>query len=108
MAKFFGPVGYAETIETSPGVWMDQITERNYSGDIERNTSRWSTSSDSTNDDLNISNQISIIADPFAYQNFHSMKYIEFMGTRWKITSVEVKYPRLILTIGGVYNGQQT
>lgn len=108
MAKFYGSVGYAETVETSPGVWMDQITERKYSGDIERNTSKWTTSSDSTNDDLNISNQISIIADPFAYQKFHSMKYIEFMGTRWKITSVEVKYPRLILTIGGVYNGQQT
>lgn len=108
MAKFYGPVGYAETVEIRPGVWDDQITERIYSGDVIRNTSRWSTSSDSTNDDLNISNQISIVADPFAYQKFHLMKYVEYMGTRWKITSVEVKYPRLILTIGGIYNGGQT
>lgn len=106
MAKFYGVVGYSETSETSPGVWDSVITERTYSGDVIRNTSRWTTSSDSTNDDLNISNQISIIADPYANQNFHSMKYIEFMGTKWKITSVDVQYPRLILTIGGVYNGQ--
>ena len=108
MAKFYGPVGYAETVETSPGVWTEQITIRNYSGELVRNTSRWSTSSDSTNDDLNINNQISIVADPFAYQKFHNMKYIEYMGVKWKITSVEVQRPRLILTIGGVYNGQQT
>ncbi len=108
MAKFYGPVGYAETVETSPGVWTEQITVRNYSGELVRNTSRWSTSSDSTNDDLNINNQVSIVADPFAYQKFHQMKYIEYLGVKWKITSVEVQRPRLILTIGGVYNGQQT
>ena len=105
MAKFYGPIGYAETVEVQTGVWQDQITERNYYGDVIRNISKWSTSSDSTNDDLNINNQISILADPFAYQNFHSMKYVEYLGVKWKITSVEVKYPRLILTVGGVYNG---
>ena len=105
MAKFYGPIGYAETKETTPGVWTDTITERNYAGDVIRNTSRWSSSSTSTNDDLNINNQISIVSDPFANMNFHSMKYVEFMGTKWKITNVEPKYPRLILTIGGVYNG---
>jgi hypothetical protein len=104
MAKFYGVIGYAESVEKSPGVWDDEITERKYSGDVIRNSSRWSTSSNSTNDNLDINNQISIIADPFAYQNFHSMKYIEFMGTKWKITSVEVQYPRLILSMGGVYN----
>lgn len=104
MAKWYGVIGYGETVQTSPGVWEDKITERTYAGDVIRNTSRWSTSSNSTNDDLNINNQISIIADPFAYQNFHSMKYAEFMGTNWKITNVEVQYPRLILTIGGVFN----
>ena len=106
MAKFYGPIGYAESVETKPGVWMDRITERNYSGDALRDGSNWSTTSDSTNDDLNINNQISIIADPFAYQNYHSMKYVEFMGVKWKIKSIEVKYPRLILSIGGVYNGR--
>lgn len=106
MAKWYGVIGYAEEVETAPGVHRNQITEHSYIGDVIRNTNRWSSSSDSTNDDLNINNQVSIIADPFAYQNFHAMKYIEFMGTKWKIVSVEVKYPRLILTIGGVYNGE--
>lgn len=105
MAKWYGVIGYAESVETSPGVHRDQITERNYAGDVIKNTNRWSSSSDSTNDDLNINNQLSILADPFAYQNFHTMKYVEFMGTKWKVLSVEVRYPRLILTIGGVYNG---
>lgn len=105
MAKWFGVIGYAQTVEISPGVYEDKVTEHTYVGDVLKNTNRWASSSDSTNDDLNISNQISIIADPFAYQNFHSMKYVEFMGAKWKIQSVEVKYPRLILSIGGVYNG---
>jgi len=105
MAKFFGPIGYAIPTETRPGVWNDQIEERNYSGDIMRISSRWTTSPDSTNDDLNINNQFSIISDPFALNHFHTMKYIKFMGTVWKITNVEVQYPRLILSVGGVYNG---
>lgn len=106
MAKFYGAIGYIEPVETAPGVWMDQVTERMYSGDLVRNSSRWTTSSDSTNDDLSINNQISIVADPYAYQKFHYIKYVEFMGTKWKVTSVDVQYPRLILSVGGVYNGQ--
>ena len=104
MAKFYGPIGYAIPVETEPGIWDDEITERIYAGDLTRNTSRWSTNPNSTNDDLNISNMISIISDPFANENFHSMKYIGFMGKKWKITNVEIQYPRLKLTVGGVFN----
>lgn len=107
MAKFYGAIGYAVTEETKPGVWMEKITERMYYGDLTRNTRKLQ-STDQLNDDLNIANEISIVADPFANENFHSMKYAEFMGAKWKITSVEVQYPRLILTVGGVYNGEQT
>ena len=106
MAKFYGIVGYANASEARPGVYKDEFIERTYSGNLLRNSSRWTSSSDSTIDELNISNQISILADPYANENFHSMKYVEFMGTRWKITNVEVQYPRLILTVGGVYNGK--
>lgn len=105
MAKFYGSVGYADTVETAPGVWEEGITERMYFGDLTRNTRRLQ-SSDTLNDDINVANEISIVADPFAYQNFHKMRYVSFMGSKWKITNVEVQYPRLILTIGGVYNGQ--
>ncbi len=107
MAKFYGSIGYAVTEETTPGVWEEKITERMYYGDLIRNTKKLQ-STDQLNDNINIANEISILADPFAYDNFHSMKYVSFMGAKWKITSVEVQYPRLILTIGGVYNGEQT
>ena len=103
MAKYYGIIGYAEAVETAPGVWKEQITERNYYGDVIRNTRRLQ-SANQLNDNVNVSNEISIVADPFAYQNFHSMRYVEFMGTKWKITNVEVQYPRLILELGGVYN----
>lgn len=104
MAKFYGNIGYADTVETSPGVWEEKIIEYPYYGDLVRNT-RQLKSSDTLNDDINISNEISIIADPFAYQNFYRIRYVSFMGTKWKISNVEVRYPRLILSVGGVYNG---
>lgn len=105
MAKFFGPIGFAAPVETRPGVWKDRIEEHNYRGDVVRLSSRWTASSDSVNDDLTLNNQISIVADPFARNHLHTMKYVGYMGTNWKITNIEVQYPRLILTIGGVYNG---
>lgn len=106
MAKFFGSIGFAEQqTETSPGVWEESIIEREYYGDLIRNIRRLQ-SGDKVNDDVNVTNEISIVSDPFANENFHSMRYVEFMGAKWKITSVEVQYPRLILTIGGVYNGK--
>ena len=105
MAKFFGKIGYAELIETRPGVWDERITEKEYYGDLVRNTRRLQ-NSEYLNDDINITNEISIVADPFANQNFHAMRYVEFMGSKWKISNVEVQYPRLILTTGGVYNEQ--
>lgn len=105
MAKFYGKIGYASTVETKPGVYEEQIVERSYYGDLIRNTRRLQ-SADQVNNDINISNEISIVADPYATNNFHTMRYAVFMGTKWKISNVEVSYPRLILTLGGVYNGQ--
>lgn len=104
MAKFYGSVGYSETVETAPGVYTYRIIERDHYGDLLRNMSRWQ-AGNSLNDDLTINNQISIVADQYAYENFQSMKYVKFMGAKWKITNVEVQRPRLILSVGGVYNG---
>ena len=103
MAKFYGKVGYADTSETAPGVWTEVITEREYYGDVLR-ISRRLQSTDQLNDDIIIDNEFSIISDPFAQQNFHTMRYIEWMGVKWKITKVNVQSPRLILSVGGVYN----
>ena len=103
MAKFYGAIGYGISEETTPGVWEEKIVERCYYGDLVRNTRRMQ-NSEYLNDNINISNEISIIADPYANENFHLMRYVTFMGTKWKINSVEVQYPRLILSIGDVYN----
>lgn len=103
MAKFYGNIGYIETVEVEPGIWEEKLTVRPYYGDLTRNTSRFQ-SSGGVNDDINISNNISIVADPYANENFQHMRYAEFMGAKWKITNVEIQYPRIILTIGGVYN----
>ena len=105
MSKWFGKIGYAETVETAPGVWEEQITVREYYGDLTRNTRRLQTA-DKVNDDLNINNELRIVSDPYAINHFHTMRYAEFMGTKWKITNVEVQFPRLVLSLGGVYNGQ--
>lgn len=104
MAKFYGIIGYVNSVEIRPGAWKEQVTERTYYGDVTRNSRRLQ-SSDKVNDDVVINNEISIVADPYAINNFHSMRYVEFMGAKWKVSNVEVKYPRLILTLGGLYNG---
>ena len=105
MAKWFGAIGFAETVETVPGVSVEKIVERNYYGDLIRNK-RLLQNAGQVNDNINVANEISIVADPFANNNFHSMRYAEFMGAKWKILTVEPKPPRLILTLGGLYNGQ--
>lgn len=104
MAKFCGVIGFVKTVETEPGVWEEVVTTRLYYGDLTRNTRRLQ-SADQLNDDINIANEVSILADPYANENFHSMRYVEFMGAKWKVSNVEVQYPRLILTLGGVWNG---
>ena len=105
MAKFYGKIGYAVTVEKRPGVFVEEITERPYRGELTRNVRKLQSTSE-VNSGIDIANDISIIADPYANSNFHAMRYVEFMGTKWRVSSVEVQYPRLILTIGGEYHGQ--
>lgn len=106
MGKWFGKIGYSVTTETEPGIWESQITEREYFGDITSDRRKRQNSGE-VNDTVNLANVISILADPFAYQNCSNMIYAEIMGAKWKITEIEQQYPRLILTVGGVYNGEQ-
>lgn len=104
MAKWFGKIGYVTHVQSAPSVWKNKETVREYFGDVIRNTSGWRSNTDSTNDDLTIDVQISIVADQFAYQHFSSMKWIELYDAKWKIIKVEPKHPRLILTVGGLCN----
>lgn len=106
MAKWYGVIAFADTVKTAPGVWKKQITKRNYYGEVTRSNRRLQ-SADQINDNITLANDISIISDPFANENFRSILYVEIMGTKWKVSNVEIQYPRLILTTGGIYNGEQ-
>ena len=110
MAKFYGKIGFIKTEELydggePTGRFKVRTIERNYSGDILRNNRRWSESTEKVTDDISIDNQFSILADSFMIENVSYLKYITYFGAKWKITNVDVQYPRLILTTGGVWNG---
>lgn len=106
MARFSGEVGYGESVENPPssGVWEDLITEIPYFGDVIRNTRKLE-SGESLNNDITVGNSISIVADQYAIEHFFQIKYVRWAGVVWKVDSVEVRSPRLILTLGSVYNG---
>lgn len=104
MAKWYGVIGYVEQVQTAPGVWTEEPVERKYFGDIIQ-MSLMHQSAGQVNDNINISNTFSIIADPYADAHLGSMRYLIYKGTKWKITNIKDQYPRLLLTVGGVYNG---
>ena len=103
MAKYSGVIGFGTTVETKPGVYKNIFIERQVFGDIYKDTKR-SDKTEHLNDDISVNNIISFLADPYAHQHFHLIKYASYSGIRWKVTSVAVEFPRLLLTLGGVYN----
>jgi hypothetical protein len=109
MAKFYGEIGYGESVEkpSGSGVFVDSITEVAYYGDVIRNTRKLA-SGESLNDDISVGNSISIVADEYATQHFFAIRYIRWEGVLWTVSSVEVQSPRLILALGSVYNGPTT
>lgn len=105
MARFCGLVAFGTTVETVPGVWQDVIIERKYYGDVLRDTRRMDFT-DKVNANIQSSNSFSILADPYAHENFMNIRYVKWMNSNWMVQTVEVKRPRLILHIGGIYNGE--
>ena len=104
MTRFSGKVGYGVTVETAPGVHEDQIVEYIYFGDVVR-TSVAFRAGESVNNDLSVGNSISIVADAFANEHIFAVRYVEWAGTLWAVSEVEVQAPRLRLRLVGVYNG---
>lgn len=104
MARFCGLIGYGQSEETAPGVWEDTITERQYRGDVVRNTRKLQ-EGESLNNDLSVGNSISVVADAYANEHFFAIRYIRWAGTLWTVSDVEVQSPRLLLRLGKVYNG---
>lgn len=108
MPKFWGTVGYIDYEQTKPGVWTEVATERTYGGDINRDT-RVLQNGGQVNDNISVSNTISIVADAYANRNFHTIRYVIWNGAKWKVTNIDASQrPRLILTLGGLYNGKTT
>lgn len=105
MAKWYGKVGYVDKVEKEPGIWVEEIIEKPYFGDEIKNSRQLQSSGD-VNDNVNISNQISIVADPYAINHIHTMRYAEFHGANWKVSIADVQYPRITLNLGGLYNGK--
>ena len=103
--KFYGPVGFVEITEKRPGVKVTVPVEHNYSGDVLRRSLRFQNESSTVNDSIAPSNQISILLDPYLRNHMGSIRYVKWQGTAWKVTEVSVQFPRLILTLGGAYNG---
>lgn len=104
MAKFYGKVGYAISTETAPGVWVDEIVERNYRGDVLLDQRRWQPA-DQVNDNINVDNKVSIMADPYMYENLDTIRYVSLYGTKWKVKTITILRPRIEIYLGGVYNG---
>jgi hypothetical protein len=105
MAKFHGVIGYGFSQETAPGVWQDTIVKRSYYGDVIRNARYLKEAEHGVNNDLTVGNSISIVADAYANEHFFAIRYIEWAGALWTVQMVEVQSPRLLLRLGGVYNG---
>lgn len=104
MAKFYGKIGYVSPVETAPDVWEEVPVERNYRGDVVLSQQRWQPA-DQANKNFNLDNSISILADEYAYTNVGRIRYIVWHGQKWEITSLNIIRPRMVLQIGGVYNG---
>lgn len=106
MAKYSGKIGFADVVETEVGVWEERIIEKVAYGDLVRNFKR-TDSSQYLNDNINISNNFSIVGNPYFLNNINRIRYLTWMGSKWKVTSVDVQYPRLVLEVGGLYNDGQ-
>lgn len=105
--KYYGKVGFVyPSVEVRPGIYKPVIEERSYYGDIINNSQRMQ-GNDTAYDDLIINNQISILADAYILNNIRGVKYVELLGVLWAVSSAQIKTPRIILTLGGVYNGPQ-
>ena len=104
MARFSGKIGYITHVETSPGIWTEDIVERQYYGDLLKHSRKWG-KSESVNDNITFSQSISIVADPYLYDNFQNMRYVIYRGIKWKITDFEIDRPRVRISMGEEYHG---
>ncbi len=107
MTKWFGKIGFSVTEEIKPGIWKNHIVEKSYRGDMKKVSRRWQNGT-SLNDDITISNELSIVADPYILENLTYNKYVLYQNVKWKITTISPDRPRMTLTLGGIYNENES
>lgn len=107
MAKYYGKIGFAKLVEKEGSITEEQIVEKTYYGDVIRHGMSYNPSGEKLLDDIRLTDEISIVADHFAMENSYLMRYVTYLGAKWKIASFSVAYPRIIITFGGVYNGPE-
>lgn len=105
MARFHDKVGFLIPVDNQEtGISEPQPVERRYYGKIIEHTRKWETA-DHLLDNLNVTNQISITANDYAFKHASAIAYVRYMNGWWKVVSIRVKAPEIILTLGGVWNG---
>lgn len=105
MARYSGLVGYVTQEETVPGVWSPVENPRTMKGEIIRQSS---TNPDhgKINSDISLNHRVSLWGDAYAFDSYYAIKWIQIDGRKWEVTSVEIKRPRIIVTVGGLWNAQ--
>ena len=106
--KWYGEIGFREEVEESPGDWIPKITKKNFYGDVLRSSWR-EQQGDKINPDLQVSNKLSVVADPFIQNNFHKIAYVKYGGAKWTVSDVEQDpdRPRLTLSLGSLYHEEE-
>lgn len=102
--RWYGAIGYATDVEIKPGVWVPQIVDRKYQGSLFKNKTALQQTAE-INSGITFNHSLSVIADPFAYENYYSIKYVTYLNKKWIVTNIVMEYPRMTLTLGGMYNG---
>lgn len=101
--KYYDKIAYSYHVESEPGIFEEAYHEQYYYGDVIQN-GRYIRNNDKINDDVTVNTRISVIADAALNHNFGSIRWVEFMGQKWKAESVVPEPPRLVITLGSLYH----
>lgn len=107
--KFSGKAGFRiDDVEIEPGVYKPQVVVKAIKGSVVSNSYQHQNSDKSTIDNVRITNQLSIVANQFLNKHITNLMYVEFQGVKWKVESFDIQPPRVVVSLGGVYNEQST
>lgn len=104
MNQFRGKIGFSIPVNKGHGIYDNSVVERTYRGDI-LSQSRKLDAGTNINDNIDMNIRLSILSDDFLNVHLSQITYVHYMGGVWKVKSIEPSRPRIVLALGGVYNG---